>query len=122
MSNHSKSAKARHPSRIEKRHSGALRSVDSPVKELMAKIRLSEEEKETIKRLTLGLYTLKVGDSPYGVPYTALSDSLALLAAKQLLPQANLYKVGTICLHNGKCTGLSKPVLVLDNKVDNKDN
>ncbi len=117
MSIHSKSAEARHPSRKEKRHSVAKRSVESPDKVLSDKLRAVFAEKEVIKRSTLGLYSLKTKESSFGVPFCALSDALALTAGKQLLPVANVYKVGSFCLYDGKCSALSRPVLVLDNKV-----
>lgn len=118
MTNHSKSAEARHPSRKEKRHSGAKRSVVSPDKVLSDKLRAVAAEVEIIKRSTLGLYSLKTKESSFGVPFCAISDQLALVAAKQLLPSANLYRVGLFCLYDGKTTALSRPVLVLDNKVN----
>ena len=118
MSNLSKSAEARHPSRKEKRHNEAQRSVESAGKVLADKVRAISAEKEVIKRSTLGLYSLKTKGSSFGVPFVSLSDSLALTAGKQLLPVANVYKVGSFCLYDGKCSALSRPVLVLNNKVD----
>lgn len=117
MSNLSKSAEARHPSRKEKRHNGAKRNVVCPDKDLADRLRAVAVEKEIIKRSTLGLYSLKTQESSFGVPFCALSDQLALVAAKQLLPLANLYRVGSFCLYDGKISALNRPVLVLDNKV-----
>lgn len=121
MSNHSNSASARHHQSaaisVRKAPSVAKRSVESPEKVLAGRLRAVSAEKDVIKRSTLGLYSLKTKESSFGVPFCALSDALALSAGKQLLPISNVYKVGSFCLYNGKCSSLSRPVLVLDNKV-----
>lgn len=95
-------SKRPHPSAKENAHSEAKRSV------AMAD-----------KRSTLGLYALKTKDSPYGIPFVALTDDLALTAAMHLLPLADVYKVGSFCRKDGKCSACSRPRLVriLDNKV-----
>ncbi len=110
-------SKRPHPSAKEKAHSGAERSVAIADKVIAAKIRAENAEREIIKRSTLGLYSLKTKDSPFGIPFAALTDALALAAAKQLLPLSDVYKVGTFCLYDGKCSACSRPVLILDNKV-----
>ena len=86
-------------------------------KKIALKIRLANEHKELLKRTTLGLYSLKVGDSLYGVPFCALNDQMALKAQKEILPLANVYKVGTYCQFDGMVVRVSPPALVLDNKV-----
>lgn len=95
----------------------AKAAVESPDKALAAKIRLVAEKKEMIKRTTLGLYSLKVGDSLYGIPFCALTDDMALKAQKEILPSANVYKVGTFCQYDGLVVRLARPAIVLDNKV-----
>lgn len=105
MSNHSRPSKRPHPSG----HDKAKAAVENPVKSLASR--------EMIDRTTLGLYSLKVGDSLYGVPFCALTDKLALIAQKEILPQSNVYKVGTFCQFNGLIVRLSKPLLILDNHV-----
>ena len=97
--------------------SGKKGAVENPDKVIAQKLRAAAAEKEVIRRSTLGLYSLKTKESAFGVPFCALNDQLALTAAKQLLPLANLYKVGSFCLYDGKCSSLSRPVLILDNKV-----
>lgn len=92
-------------------------SAKSPDKELAARLRKAVEQKEIVKRTTLGLYSLRVGDSLYGLPFCSLTDDMALKAQKEILPQSNLYKVGTFCQYDGRVTYLPKPLLVLDNKV-----
>lgn len=117
MSNLSRSAKARHPS-------GKKGAIESPDKALARKIHSAVEKREIIKRTTVGMYTLGVPngfkDAPlgvkYGIPFFALTDVLALKAQKELLPNANLYRVGSFCLYDGKTSSCS-PVLVLDTKV-----
>lgn len=111
MFNHSKAAAAAIPS-------GKKGAVESPDKAVARKIRTAIEQKELIKRSTLGLYSLKTKDSSFGLPFCAASDHFALLANKQLLPLSDCYKVGTFCLYDGKVSTLSRPVLVLDNKVN----
>ena len=112
-----KPSKRLHPSAKEEAHSGAERSVAMADKVIAAKIRAENSEREIIKRSTLGLYSLKVKDSMYGIPFAAFTDALALTAAKQLLPLADVYKVGSFCQYDGKCSTYSRPVLILDNKV-----
>lgn len=108
MSTHSKSAEARRPSRKEKRHSVAKRNVESSD---------SLSNKKDIKeRFTIGLYSLKTSDSLYGLPFPGVSDSVAFTAAKEMLPSACLYRVGSFCLYDGSFIALSVPVLVSDNK------
>ena len=117
MANPSKRAEARHPS-------GKKGAVESPDKVLARKIRSAVEQKEIIKRTTVGMYTLQVPEGfmdttigvKFGIPFFALTDALALKAQKELLPTSNLYRVGSFCLYDGKTTSCS-PALVLDTKV-----
>ena len=103
----SKSAEARHPSRKEKRHSEAQRSVEIAT-------RTAIRQGELKKMNTLGLYSLRTKDSSFGVPFCAASDSMALEVSKQILPLANVYRVGSFCLLDGKCLALSRPLILLD--------
>lgn len=111
-----KPSKRLHPSGKK----GALASAD---KVLADKLRLASERAEIVKRTTVGMYSVKVPDGyigpvgvKFGIPFFALTDALALKAQKELLPNCNVYRVGSFCLCDGK-TIACKPVLVLDNKV-----
>lgn len=117
MPNLSKAAEAATPERKRKAHSEAKRSVATPSELAVTALRKAEAKRNLIKSQTLGLYSLKTKESPFGIPFAALTDALALAAAKQLLPLSDLYKVGTFCLYDGKCSALARPVLILDNKV-----
>lgn len=105
MSILSKPSKRLHPSG----HDKAKAAVENAVK--------SRASREMIDRTTLGLYSLKVGDSLYGIPFCALTDKLALIAQKEILPQSNVYKVGTFCQYNGHIVRFLKPLLILDSHV-----
>lgn len=104
--------------------SGKKGAVESPDKLLAAKLRSNVAKSEFIKRTTIGMYTLEKPNSlktdvlgvRFGVPFFALNDALALKAQKELLPSANLYRVGSFCLYDGKVVS-QRPSLVLDNKV-----
>lgn len=98
--------------------SGKKGAIESPDMALASKIRLATEKKEMIKRTTIGLYSLKVGDSLYGIPFCSLNDCMALKAQKEILPQANVYKVGTFCQYDGLVVRFAHPVRVLDTKVE----
>lgn len=108
-------SKRAHPSGPVK----AKAATVSPDKLLADTLRLADEKKQMIKRTTLGLYSLKVGESLYGLPFCAVNDSMALKAQKEVLPQSNLYCVGSFCQYDGLLRRESRPRLVLDNKVDN---
>ena len=97
--------------------SGKKGAFESPDKALAKRIRLATEKKEMIKRTTIGLYSLKVGDSLYGLPFCSLNDEMALKAQKEILPHANLFKVGTFCQYDGLVTRLACPAFIRDNKV-----
>lgn len=112
MSNHSRPPKRPIPS-------GKGGAIDVA---LAGVLRKSAERKAFIKRSTVGLYSLKVGDSLYGLPFCALSDDMALKAQKEILPQSNVFRVGSFCLFDGMLSRLSRPVLVLDNKVSHEKN
>lgn len=81
----------------------------------MARV-LDEKNRRDMERrkATLGLYALKTKESNYGLPYCAVNDHFALLASKQILPLADVYKIGSVCLLDGRIVAERKPVLVLD--------
>ena len=84
-------------------------AFESPDKALAARVRKAVVHKEMIKRTTVGLYSIKVG--------VALNDDMALKAQKEILPQSNLYRVGSFCQFDGLISRESKPRLVLDKGV-----
>lgn len=117
MAIHSKGRLNGHATRAAKKA-----AVASPDKVLVDKLRKAEREKEMVKRSTVGLYSLKTNDSSFGLPFCSVGDHFALLAAKRMLPLANVYKVGLFCLYDGTLTKFAKPVIILDNKVVENEN
>lgn len=115
LTHHSQTAEAVTPERKEKRL--GREPVANPCKPIADKIRKVSVERLTKLKTTLGLYSLKVKDGYFGVPFCAVNDHFALLAQKQLLPLADCYKVGEICLYNGVVKSC-RPFVVLDNKIE----
>lgn len=109
-----KSIIAKPPKRLHP--SGKKGADESPDKVLALNLRKAVEKKDLLKRTTVNLYSLKVGDSLFGLPYCALNDAMALRAQKEILPQSNVYRVGSFCLYDGSVIR-SRPVLILDTKV-----
>lgn len=102
MPNHSKAVKTAKPERATNK---ARLSKTPDVNALKAKT-------------TLGLYSLKTKDGElFGIPFCAVSDHYALLAQKQVSPLTVCYRIGSVCLFDGKVIAADKPTLVLDKGV-----
>lgn len=113
MPNHSKAVSTATPQRKEKRIANEV-SVASPVKRVMSFLRAAEERREIRRKCTFGIYVLKTKDSFYGLPFVGINDAMALAANKEILPLANLYRIGDYCRLDAKITVYKTPKIILD--------
>lgn len=107
--NHSRPSKRPNPSG----HDTTKAAVDENHR-LADVLARAEARRIARRRATVGLYSLRMADGVnFGLPYCAVNDHFALLAQKELLPLSNCYKVGEMCLLDGRIKSV-KPYVVLD--------
>ena len=106
MLNHCKRVGTRTPERAKKASNSNERLVSA--------LRASEERRELRRKCTFGIYALKTKDSIFGLPFVGINDDMALAANKEILPLANLYRIGDYCRLDAKITVYKNPKIVLD--------
>lgn len=88
------------------------------VSAVVDKLRHAEEVLNAKESSRVSLYCLRVADGLFGLPFASVSDDLALKAATEICPTANLYCIGSFRGYDGRLSPES-PRLVLANKVVN---
>ncbi len=114
MPNHSKRVETRTPVPQKKSGKANVGSVASHEKSVISSLRHAECVREFRRKCTFGIYALKTKDSLFGLPFVGINDETALVANKELLPLANLYRLGDYCRFDAKIVVYKNPKIVLD--------
>lgn len=86
----------------------------SPVEQsAINQLHKAEERRKLRAKTTINLYSLRVADHLFGVPFPAFSDDLAIKACTEICPTANLYCLGSLNALEGRIIPLRSPRLIL---------
>lgn len=100
--------------RVETRSPERAKKASNCNDRLVSALRAAEEKREIRRKCTFGIYALKTKDSIFGLPFVGVNDDMALAANKEILPLANLYRLGDYCRIDAKITVYKTPKIILD--------